>query len=145
MKKHICFMFVCLVLLMLTNNQITSQGHLITPDGEIQKQSEQFIDCKFQKRKTDGLLVFEGTCRWIENGKPAIVPVRLYRKDYQNKKIRPLAVYYTEGDGKFYLATKDDDNDYALGPVASQAFNMPPRVKKFFDELKKKPEKDIKG
>ena len=63
--------------------------------------------------------------------------MRLFRQDAKNKRLIPLAVYYTEDDGKFYLVAKADGSEYMIGPVTNQAVNMPEKVKQFFAKLDK--------
>lgn len=120
------------------------QSYFLTPEGKLQQQEGQFIDTEFQQYKVDGLILFKGTCRWNANAdterKPAIVPVRLFRQDAKNKRLIPLAVYYTEEDGTFYLVAKDDGSDYMIGSVTNQAVNMPAKVKQFFDKFDKQKE-----
>ena len=117
----------------------------MTPDGKMQQQEGNFIDTEFQQYKVDGLILFKGSCRWNVNAnqecKSAIVPVRLFRQDAKDKRLIPLAVYYTEEDGKFYLVAKDDGSEYMIGPVTNQAANMPAKVKQFFDKLDKQKKK----
>jgi hypothetical protein len=133
----------------LTNSKTEKpegQGYLITPDGHFQQHSATFIAFEFQQYQVDGLLLFQGTCRWNEASdperKPAIVPVRLFRNDPENQQLQPIALYYTEEDGKFYLVTKDDGREYSLGPVTNRAANMPEKVKQFFENLKKQQEQN---
>lgn len=121
----------------------SGRSYVLPPDGKLQEQSAQFIKLKFQKYKVDGLILFQGSCRWIENDKPAIVPVKLFDKDEVNKKLMPRALYYTREDGKFYFATEDnDDIDYVIGPVTSQAKKMPAKVRKFFEEYEKEKQQE---
>ena len=144
----IAIVLTSLSVLAVTNNKsekTESRSYIITPEGKIQQQEGKFIDTEFQQYKVDGLTLFRGSCQWNETteaeSKPAIVPVRLFRKDTKNKRLIPLAVYYTEGDGKFYLVAKANGSEYMIGPVTNQATNMPAKVKQFFDKLDKQKEK----
>ena len=124
------------------------KSYIITPEGDIKQQSGKFIDTELQEYKIDGLIMFKGICRWKKDtgadGQPVICPVKLFRIDKANKKLKPLATYFTEADGKFYLVTKDDDADYMIGPVTSKAENMPQKVKEFFKKYGT-PEGDVSG
>ena len=144
----IALVLTSLSVLAVTNTKsekTESQSYIMTPEGKIQPQEGKFIDTEFQQYKVDGLTLFKGNCKWNVNAdkecNSAIVPVRLFRQDAKNKRLIPLAVYYTEDDGKFYLVAKADGSEYMIGPVTNQAVNMPEKVKQFFAKLDKQKEK----
>lgn len=104
-----------------------------------------FIDSTLdEKELDDGLMLYSGKCTWKEgtgaDGEPVQVPVKAYLKLKKKKRLSPIAVYYTQEDGKYYFVLPKKD-DYSMGPVTSKALNMPPKVRKFFEEWYKKQDK----
>lgn len=146
------FVTVGIVLISLSvwalTNDDEGKSYILTPEGEFQQQAGKFIDVEMQSHKMNGLILFEGICKWKKgtggDGQVVICPVKLFRMNKANKKLKLLATYFTEADGKFYLVTKDDDDDYMIGPVTSKAENMPKKVKEFFKKYGI-PEGDVSG
>lgn len=118
--------------------------------GDIEEQKHTgFIDTTLNEKELpdDELIMYSGLCTWSKGteaeGEPVEVPVKAFQILKKKKQLRIIAVYYTRDDGKFYFVLPKEA-DYSLGPVTSKAVNMPPKVRKFFEEWHRKHQKEWK-
>ncbi len=149
MAGLLVFALVSLQLLADKGRERTSKSFTQTPDGRFlpNQTKVKFINLTIDEKKSgSNLWIISGKATWAEGtgakGKPALVPVNLYRPDHKRKTLKHVATYYTEDDGSYYFITRKIKGDYATGPVSSRAINMPGKVKAFFDEWKGKRQLD---
>jgi len=108
-------------------------------NGKIEKEKHPgFVDVELEEKELDDeLVLYTGRCTWRKGtgaeGKPVQLPVKAFLIIKEEKRLRPIATYFTQDNGKFYFVLPKE-HDYSIGPVTSKALNMPKKVRKFFFE-----------
>lgn len=145
MTGLLVFALVSLQLLADKGSERTPKSFTQTQDGKLlpNQTKLKFIDLTIDEKKSgSSLWIISGKATWAKGtgakGKPALVPINLYRPDHKRKAMKHVATYYTEDDGSYYFITRKIKGDYAIGPVSSRAVNMPGKVRAFFDEWERK-------
>jgi len=125
-----------------------------------EKANISFIDFEAKKAEVKienkTLQIHYGRIVWNEQsgwkGKPAIVPIQIFRTDKKNKRFIPMAQFFPNKDGIYYFAVekvKTEVNRLVGSPYVLAAFpqralakNVPEKVLEFFREKLKESEGD---